>query len=168
MVWRIQSNLVSLCRTQSAFDSACYCPCSFSGIINSSAGSTCLDFLFSGGRRASWEVNSSWGSGALALGKLVSRPDTCVLRGRGRWWERVRNFLGGKDLSTWNVTQNKVLVIRAKRGSSEYNASALQCGLNSIWTLLVLSFSRTSNYLLTYSVELCGFIKSSFKSMKVK
>ena len=58
----------------------------------------------------------------MALDKLVRLPDTCVLKGRGRWWERVRNFLGGKNLSTWNVTWKKVLVIGVKVGSSEYSA----------------------------------------------
>ena len=47
-------------------------------------------------------------------------------------------------------------------------ASALQCGLNSILTPWVLSFSRTSNYLFTYSMELYGFIKSSSKCINVK
>lgn len=33
--------------------------------------------------------------------------------------------LGEKNLNMWNVTQNKVLVIRAKGGSSEYNAETV-------------------------------------------
>lgn len=56
--------------------------------------------------------------------QMVRLSDTCVRRGRGRWWERVRNVLGGKDQSMWNLTQNKALVIRTG-GSSDYNAGTV-------------------------------------------
>ena len=59
---------------------------------------------------------------SIGSGQAGETAYTCVLKGRGRWWERVRNFLGGKNLSTWNVTWKKVLVIRVKVGSIEYNA----------------------------------------------
>ena len=52
-------------------------PVLFLGTVSSSGVSACLDFLFSGGRRASWEVSLSWGSGASALDKLVRLPDMC-------------------------------------------------------------------------------------------
>ena len=56
--------------------------------------------------------------------ELVRLPDTCVLRGRGRWWERVRTVLGGKNVSMWNLTQNKALVLRMG-GSPEYRAATV-------------------------------------------
>lgn len=64
----------------------------------------------------------SWGSGASVPGKLVGLPDPCILRGKvvGKGEK-----LGEKNLNMWNVTQNKVLVIRAKGGSSEYNAETV-------------------------------------------
>ena len=56
-------------------------PVLFLGTVSSSGISACLDFLFSGGRRASWEVSLSWGSGASALDKLVRLPTLVFWRG---------------------------------------------------------------------------------------
>lgn len=96
----------------------------FLGIINTSGVSAWLDFLLTGGRRAPWEVTLT----CLLLGlrsiKLVRLPDSCVLTGRKRWWKRERKVLGGKDLSIWNLTQNKALVIRVG-GSPEYIAATV-------------------------------------------
>lgn len=51
-------------------------------------------------------------------------PDNCVLMGRERWGDRERKVLGGKDLTMWNLTQNKALVIRVG-GSPEYSAATV-------------------------------------------
>lgn len=114
--------LVSMTESSITFCVCVFSPHLFFGIIATSRVSACLYFLLTGGRRVPWETTSSWLVAGEDRAGEIAWP--CVLRGRGRWGERVRNILRGEDLSMWNLTQNKALVVRVG-GSPEYSAATV-------------------------------------------